>query len=145
MKKVILLLFGPNLNIVEKRNPTLYGTMSLKEMEASVKARFEDSDVEIVSRQSNSEGVLIDTLQEYSEQALGIIVNPGALGHYSYALGDAIADVKCPVVEVHLSNIHAREVFRHQSVTAASCKGVIAGFGWTGLVLGVSALLESAR
>jgi 3-dehydroquinate dehydratase-2 len=144
MKKVILLLFGPNLNIIEKRNPSLYGNLSLKEIEASVRERFEREELEIVSFQSNSEGVLIDTLQEYSERAFGIIFNPGALSHYSYALRDAIADVRCPVVEVHFSNIHAREAFRHQSVTAASCKAVIAGFGWSGLSVAISALLESS-
>mgnify|MGYP006270317539 CR=1 FL=1 len=142
MNKLILLLFGPNLNIIEKRNPSLYGNVSLKEIEALVRKRFEGEGVEIRSFQSNSEGILIDTLQEYSEKAHGIIFNPGALSHYSYALRDAIADVKCPVIEVHVSNIHAREAFRHQSVTAASCKGVIAGLGWEGLSLAVSALLE---
>jgi 3-dehydroquinate dehydratase-2 len=140
-----LLLYGPNLNQIEKRDPSLYGSLSLARIEEEVRKRFAERDVHIESRHSNHEGTLIDILQEHSEKVDGILFNPGALTHYSYALRDAIADVRCPVIEVHFSNIHAREPFRHTSVTAASCKGVIAGLGWYGLVLGISALLESRQ
>jgi 3-dehydroquinate dehydratase-2 len=92
-------------------------------------------------RSSNHEGELIDILQEFSEQAAGIIFNPGALSHYSYALHDAILDVRCTVVEVHFSNIHAREEFRRTSVTAPACDGVIAGLGWKGLIAALSSIL----
>lgn len=138
-----LLLYGPNLNQIEKRNSTLYGSLSLPGIEAEVLRHFTGHDVQLHTRHSNHEGALIDILQEHSEKVDGILFNPGALSHYSYALRDAIADVRCPVIEVHLSNIHAREEFRHTSVTAASCRGVIAGLGWYGFVLGISALLKN--
>ena len=143
MLKPILLLFGPNLNQIEKRDPALYGGRSLQEIVTAVRESVTAKDISIEYRHSNSEGVLIDILQEYSESALGIVFNPGALSHYSYALMDAIKDVRCPVIEVHFSNIHAREPFRHHSVTAAACSGVIAGFGWQGLALAVSHILSS--
>ena len=139
--QTILLLFGPNLNQIEKRDPALYGSLSLDEIVARVQRHFEAQGVSIVMKCSNHEGDLIDALQEYSERALGVVCNPGALSHYSYALRDAIADCRCPVVEVHFSNIHAREEFRRHSVTAGACKGVIAGMGWEGLVAGVSSIL----
>lgn len=139
----ILLLFGPNLNRIERRNPALYGSLSLQQIKHQLQASFANSNVTIDLRHSNCEGELIDILQEYSERSGGILFNPGALTHYSYALRDAIADVRCPVIEVHFSNIHAREPFRHQSVTAGSCKGIIAGFGPVGLKMGIMALLDT--
>lgn len=142
MKKFIL-LYGPNLNRLGLRDPKLYGTMSLQQIENAVRADLSDFALEVQTRQSNSEGVLIDTIQEVAAHVQGIIFNPGALAHYSIALRDAIEDAACPVVEVHFSNIHARESFRHHSVTAAVCKGVIAGLGWHGLVLGIRALLNA--
>lgn len=138
---MFLLLFGPNLNQIEKRDASLYGSLSLVEIAKRVEEHFEDRGVRVVMRCSNHEGVLIDTLQEFSEQAAGIIFNPGALSHYSYALHDAILDVRCPVIEVHFSNIHAREEFRRTSVTAPACDGVVAGLGWKGLIAAVSSLL----
>lgn len=137
----ILLLFGPNLNRIERRNTALYGSLSLQQIKEQLQESFARSNVTIDLRHSNCEGEHIDILQEYSEKSAGILFNPGALTHYSYALRDAIADVRCPVIEVHFSNIHAREPFRHQSVTAASCKGIIAGFGPVGLNMGITALL----
>lgn len=137
-----LLLYGPNLNQIEKRNPALYGSLSLAGIESEVQRYFAGQDIHVHTRHSNHEGMLIDILQEHSEKVDGILFNPGALSHYSYALRDAIADVRCPVIEVHFSNIHAREEFRHTSVTAASCRGVIAGLGWYGLVLGILALRD---
>ncbi len=141
IKKVFLLLFGPNLNQLEKRDASLYGSLSLAEISQRVQDHFEADGVRVVMRCSNHEGVLIDTLQEFSEQATGIIFNPGALSHSSFALHDAILDVRCPVVEVHFSNIHAREEFRRTSVTAPACRGVVAGLGWYGLVAAISSLL----
>ena len=138
-----LLLYGPNLNQIEKRDPVLYGSLSLAGIEEEVRRCVADQDVQVFSRHSNHEGTLIDILQEHSEKVDGIIFNPGALSHYSYSLRDAIADVRCPVIEVHFSNIYAREEFRHTSVTAATCRGVISGLGWYGLVLGISALMKT--
>lgn len=140
--KPFLLLYGPNLNRLGLRDPALYGTMSLEQIECAVGQALASMNIEVQTSQSNTEGVLIDTIQEAAGRVEGIIFNPGALAHYSLALRDAIDDAACPVVEVHFSNIHARESFRHQSVTAAACKGVIAGFGWYGLVMGIHALLN---
>lgn len=140
--KVFLLLFGPNLNQIEKRDSALYGTLSLSDIARRVQEHFEAQSVQVVMKTSNHEGELIDILQEFSERATGIVINPGALSHYSYALHDAILDVRCPVVEVHFSNIHGREEFRRTSVTAAACDGVIAGFGWTGLIAAISSVLS---
>lgn len=142
MNKHILLLFGPNLNRIERRSQSLYGTLSLFEIGERLNAIFSADDVTLEIRHSNCEGALIDILQEYSDKCGGILFNPGAFTHYSYALRDAIADTQCPVIEVHFSNIHAREAFRQHSVTAASCRGVIAGFGWHGLEMGIAEILR---
>ena len=133
MPKLILLLFGPNLNRIERRNNSLCGSLTLRQIHEELQERFAPSDVVPDLHHSNREGRLIDILEECSDKAAGILFNPGALTHYSYALRDAKTDVKCPVLEVHFSNIHARESLRQHSVTAASCKGVIAGFGASGL------------
>lgn len=143
--KEFLLLFGPNLNQIEKRDAKLYGTLSLAEITRRVQQHFEGGAISVIMRSSNHEGELIDILQEFSERAAGIVFNPGALSHYSYALHDAILDVRCPVVEVHFSNIHGREEFRRTSVTAAACDGVVAGFGWTGLITAISTLIEREK
>ena len=137
-----LLLFGPNLNRLGQRDPSLYGTLTLAEIGDRVRSYFEADGLTIDVAQSNSEGRLIDFLQDASDRMQGVVFNPGAFAHYSYALRDAIADCRCPVVEVHFSNTHAREEFRHTSVTAAACKGVVAGLGWFGLVLAIMALRE---
>ena len=142
MKKHILLLFGPNLNRLESRSKSLYGSLSLSEIGAHLQNIFKQSDVALEIRHSNCEGTLIDILQEHSEKCTGIVFNPGAFTHYSYALRDAITDVQCPVIEVHFSNIHARESFRQHSVTAASCKGIIVGFGWRGLEMAIADILR---
>lgn len=118
---------GPNLNLLGQREPTLYGARSLVELLTTL--RTEHSEVTIKDFQSNLEGELIDTLQAWSLDLDGIILNAGGYTHTSVALRDTIAAVDCPVIEVHLSNVHAREGFRHHSLLASECIGVIAGFG----------------
>ena len=142
-QRQILILLGPNLNRLERRDPSLYGSLSLSEIEERLRELFKEPDLVLEVRHSNCEGALIDILQDYSERCAGILFNPGAYTHYSYALRDAIADVQCPVIEVHLSNIHARDSFRHQSVTAARCKGVIVGVGWRGLEMGIREIVRA--
>jgi 3-dehydroquinate dehydratase-2 len=121
----------------------MYGSLTVQEIHAEVQRLTTGLGVTVAVQQSNSEGELIDHLQEASQSCGGVVFNPGALSHYSYALRDAISDMQCPVIEVHFSNIHARESFRHTSVTASVCRGVIVGLGWFGVVLGIQALLRA--
>lgn len=138
----ILLVNGPNINMLGRRDPTLYGTTTLAEIEAAVMARAAERNAEVVPFQSNSEGALIDFLQAQAPSADGVILNGGALSHYGLSLRDALVDSALPVVEVHLSNVHARERWRRQSVTAEVATGVIAGLGWRGYVYAVDYLME---
>jgi 3-dehydroquinate dehydratase II len=142
MKK-FLVLNGPNLNMLGKREPEIYGKQSLEVLEEQLKKMEESYLVEIDSFQSNHEGVLIDKLHgAMEEHYAGIILNPGAFTHYSYAIRDAIASIDVPVIEVHISNVHAREEFRHTSVTAPVSAGQVVGFGLFGYELAVKALAE---
>lgn len=139
----ILVLNGPNLNLLGRREPDVYGDVSLKGLTAELLLAAPD-DVQLTFVQSNHEGELIDALHEAYDYA-GVIFNAGAYTHTSIALRDAIAAIKAPVVEVHISNVHARESFRHESKLAGVCLGVISGFGLTSYMLALQALIEHWR
>lgn len=141
MKRVVV-IHGPNLNLLGKREPEVYGTLSLDEIDTRVVAEGERLGLEVLTFQSNHEGALIDKIHTVAEWADGLLINPGGLCHSSVSLRDAIAGVNLPTVEVHLSNLHRREPFRHQSLTAAVCIGVVMGFGWLSYVLGLRALVD---
>ena len=141
MGRKILLLNGPNLNLLGKRETSVYGTETLETITAELSAYASKKGIELTAIQSNSEGTLIDAVHEAAQWAEGIIFNAGAYSHTSIALRDAFAGVGLPAVEVHLSNVYAREEFRHKSVLAPVCLGVIAGFGRWSYFLGLDAIL----
>lgn len=137
-----LVLHGPNLNLTGFREPDLYGKRPLSEVDEAIMAAAQGMGVDARILQSNHEGVLIDTIHEHRTWADGIIINPGALTHYSIALRDALAAVRLPVIEVHLSNIYGREEFRRESVISPIAVGVMSGFGGYGYVLALQALVD---
>ncbi len=138
----IFIINGPNLDILGKREPEIYGTATLWDIETMLKEKFPDVKFEFY--QSNHEGEIVTILHKALDNFVGgVVLNAAAFTHYSYAIRDAVAALKVPVIEVHLSNVHAREEFRRNSVIAPACKGVIAGFGIQSYVLAVSALIET--
>jgi 3-dehydroquinate dehydratase II len=144
MKK-FLVLHGPNLNLLGTREPHLYGTLTLDQINTRLHEWASAQQVELKILQSNHEGALIDAIQDAASWADGIVINGAGFTHTSVVIRDAIAAVKPPTIEVHLSNIHAREEFRHISLTAAVCRGQICGLGWIGYRLALEALLESSQ
>lgn len=133
----LLIIHGPNLNLLGMREPETYGVYTLAQINEKIEQYAKKYNIEVTIRQTNHEGVLIDWLQDAREWAHGIILNPAAYTHTSVAIRDAIAAIKIPVIEVHLSNIYAREDFRQQSLTAPVCVGQLCGFGWKSYLLAI--------
>ena len=141
----ILVINGPNLNMLGKRDKEIYGDKTLAEIESLLKKQGKALAIEVITFQSNSEGALIDFIQEQSNSADGIIINPGALTHYGFSLRDALADSGLPIIEVHLSNIYAREEWRAKSVIAPVAKGNISGLGWRGYIAALRTLVAELK
>jgi 3-dehydroquinate dehydratase II len=138
----VLVLHGPNLNLLGEREPEVYGTQTLAELDAEIAAGAKELGIEVRCEQHSAEGAIVDALHAARTAYAAVVINPGAYAHYSYAIADAIAAIGIPVVEVHLSNIAARESFRRTSVTAAACRGVVSGLGFAGYLLALRALAE---
>ena len=140
MRRRVVVVNGPNLNLLGKREPEIYGTRSLDDLYEVVRARAAKLGLEVSLYQSNDEGAIIDYLHQHAPGSVGIVINPAALTHYSVALYDCLQALALPVVEVHISNIHAREEFRAKSVTARAARGVITGLGFVGYELALEFL-----
>ena len=138
----ILLLHGPNLNLLGTREPEVYGSMTLNDINEKIITLGKELGAEITCLQSNHEGALIDALHDARTWASGVVFNPGGYTHTSVALRDAISAIVIPVIEVHLSNVYAREEFRHTSLVSAVCKGKVSGFGWRSYELGLRGLID---
>ena len=138
----VLILNGVNLNMTGIREKGFYGSLTLDEINEKIKTECEKKGIECDFYQSNHEGDIVDKLHEARTAYDGVVLNAGAFTHYSYAIRDAISACEIPVVEVHMSNVHKREEFRHKSVLSDVCKGVIAGFGYKSYILGAEALLN---
>ncbi len=139
----VLILHGPNLNLLGEREPDIYGSMTLQQIDQRLVQLGRELGAEIRTAQSNREGVLIDTLQEARTWAQGVVFNPGGYTHTSVALRDTILAIQIPVIEVHISNVYAREHFRHASLISPVCRGKIVGLGWRSYELALRALLSS--
>ncbi len=138
----VLVLHGPNLNLLGEREPEVYGRQTLAEVDEAIAAGARALGADVTCEQYNGEGEIVGALHAARKTYDGVVINPGAYAHYSYAIADAIAAIGIPVFEVHLSNIAARETFRRTSVTASACRGVISGLGAAGYVLAIRALTE---
>lgn len=144
MKKV-LILHGPNLNLLGQREPETYGSLTLDEINEKLTDAGKELGVEVRAKQSNVEGELINILHDAQNWAAGVVFNPGAYTHTSVALRDAVAGISTPVIEVHLSNVYAREEFRHKSLIAPVCVGKITGFGWRSYLYGLEEMAEFTK
>ena len=141
----ILVIHGPNLNMLGKRSQEFYGDKGLEEINSMLQSQATDIGAELLIYQSNSEGSLVDFIQQEAPNSAGIIINPGALTHYGLSLRDALADAGLPIIEVHLSNIYAREEFRQHSLIAPVAKGQISGLGWRGYLAALRLLVAELK
>ena len=141
----ILVINGPNLNMLGTREPEIYGRETLDEIVEQMKSMAAELGAEVTAMQSNHEGAIVDFIQQNQATADGLIINPGAFGHTSYAIRDAIAGSELPAVEVHISNVHARERFRGRLVLSSVCKGVITGLGWRGYLYALDLLVHTVK
>jgi 3-dehydroquinate dehydratase-2 len=141
----ILVIHGPNLNMLGKREKSIYGEKTLQEIDALLRREAKALRVDVVTFQSNHEGALVDFVQEQAQSARGIIINPGALTHYGFSLLDALVDSKLPVIEVHLSNIYRREKWRAESIIAPVAEGQISGLGWRGYATALQILVSKLK
>jgi 3-dehydroquinate dehydratase-2 len=141
----ILILHGPNLNLLGTREPEVYGSLTLDDINQKMIALGKEMGAEVTCLQSNHEGALIDALHDARDWASGVVFNPGGYTHTSVALRDAVSAIQIPVIEAHLSNVYAREEFRHKSLISAVCKGKVTGFGWRSYELGLRGLVEMVK
>ena len=136
-----MLINGPNLNLLGKRDKSIYGEITLAQIESTIVEKAKESSADVICFQSNHEGSIVDFIQEHANECSGILINPGALTHYGLSIREALADVRLPTIEIHLSNIHAREEWRHKSVIAPVCNGQISGLGSNGYILALEHLI----